>query len=154
MRKLLFIAIITVLSSCGAKSNDNSEFKLETNNDSLSYIIGTNVGKGIAQNFPDLNKDAFNHAIEHQLNNEESKIADSLAQATMNRYMIALQAKEEQKQLDNKAANQEFLNQWLMDTTSSNEVTTTFSGLQYQILNTNLQRQQSQKYGNILMQLI
>ncbi|MDG2343643.1 MAG: FKBP-type peptidyl-prolyl cis-trans isomerase [Flavobacteriales bacterium] len=133
MKKLLFIAIIAAITSCES-STENEDYVLETNNDSLSYIIGANVGKGIAQNYPELKKEAFNAAISDMLGVGESKIADSLAQATMNRYMMALQKEEEQKQLESKAANQEFLNQWLADTISSNEIVTTFSGLQYQIL--------------------
>ena len=134
MKKLLFIAIVAALTSCES-STENEDYVLETNNDSLSYIIGANVGKGITQNYPELNKEAFNAAISDMLGDDgESKIPDSLAQATMNRYMMALQKEEEQKQLESKAANQEFLNQWLADTTSSNDMVTTFSGLQYQIL--------------------
>ena len=94
---LLLFAIIATISSCSSDVEDQ-EFKLETNNDSLSYIIGTNVGKGIAQNYPELNKDALNDAINDMLNSEDPKIADSLAQATMNRFMLALQQEEEQKQ--------------------------------------------------------
>ena len=133
MKKLLLFGIIATISSCSSDVEEQ-EFKLETNNDSLSYIIGTNVGKGIAQNYPELNKDAFNDAINDMLNNEEPKVADSLAQATMNRFMLALQQEEEQKQLESKAENAEFKNQWLADTSSSNEMVTTLSGLQYQIL--------------------
>lgn len=133
MKKLLLFGIIAAISSCSSDVEEQ-EFKLETNNDSLSYIIGTNVGKGIAQNYPELNKDAFNDAINDMLNNEEPKVADSLAQATMNRFMLALQQEEEQKQLESKAENAEFKNQWLADASSSNEMVTTLSGLQYQIL--------------------
>jgi len=133
MKKLLLFGIIATISSCSSDVEEQ-EFNLETNNDSLSYIIGTNVGKGIAQNYPELNKDAFNDAINDMLNNEEPKVADSLAQATMNRFMLALQQEEEQKQLESKAENAEFKNQWLADASSSNEMVTTLSGLQYQIL--------------------
>lgn len=133
MKKLLLFGIIATISSCSSDAEEQ-EFKLETNNDSLSYIIGTNVGKGIAKNYPELNKDAFNDAINDMLNNEEPKVADSLAQATMNRFMLALQQEEEQKQLESKAENAEFKNQWLADASSSNEMVTTLSGLQYQIL--------------------
>jgi FKBP-type peptidyl-prolyl cis-trans isomerase FklB len=133
MKKLLLFAIIATISSCSSDAEEQ-KFILETNNDSLSYIIGTNVGKGIAQNYPELNKEAFNDAINDMLNNEEPKVADSLAQATMNRFMLALQQEEEQKQLESKAENTEFKNQWLADTLSSNEIVTTLSGLKYQIL--------------------
>ena len=36
--------------------------------------------------------------------------------------------------MENKAGNQSFLNQWLLDTISSNEMVTTVSGLKYQVL--------------------
>ncbi len=133
MKKILIIAIITGLFSCES-GTENQVFQLETNNDSLSYIIGSNVGKGIAENFPQLNKTAFNAAISDMLNNEEPKVADSLAQATMNRYMLALQQEEKQKQIESETENLEFKNQWLADTLSSNEIVSTLSGLQYQVL--------------------
>ena len=62
MKKLLFIAIVAALTSCES-STENEDYVLETNNDSLSYIIGANVGKGIAQNYPELNTKERLHNI-------------------------------------------------------------------------------------------
>ncbi len=132
MKKLSLLFIVAILAigvattSCDAKSS----VKLKNDVDSISYILGTQIGQnlsGMPGEKPNL--DALLAGLRDALNNDSLAIKmDPMAlQMYMQNYFMAAQAKEGEK---NKAEGQKFLE----ENKKKEGVQTTASGLQYKVV--------------------
>ncbi|MBM77358.1 MAG: peptidylprolyl isomerase [Crocinitomicaceae bacterium] len=130
MKKNFIIAIVIAFWSCNNDStkSETNQFKLKSNNDSLSYVIGSNVIQGLSQQFPEIKPDAFGQAMKDYLNDDvKMRISDSLGNALLDRYQNENISKMELSIKEGK----EFLN----ENGKRKGVITTESGLQYEIIN-------------------
>ena len=130
MKKIFIIACVISFCSCNNDSTkiETNQIKLKSNNDSLSYVIGSNVIQGLSQQFPEINPDAFAQAMKDYLNDDvKMRISDSLGNALLDRYQNENISKMELSIKEGK----EFLN----ENGKRKGVITTESGLQYEIIN-------------------
>jgi FKBP-type peptidyl-prolyl cis-trans isomerase FklB len=106
----------------------------ETQDERLSYSLGIAYGQSIAQEYPDLDVDAFADAIRDIIEgNDPAMSADDMAETLSQFQQDALatrQAEAEQLAELNLAEGQAFL----AENAEREEVTTTDSGLQYEVL--------------------
>lgn len=102
--------------------------KLATTVDSVSYSIGVNVGQGLRQqNLTNANLPALMRGLEAALKSQPTQIAPEQAAAVIQAYF--------QKQYTAKGdANKKVGEQFLEENKKKTGVTTTASGLQYQIV--------------------
>ncbi|MGY6567219.1 MAG: FKBP-type peptidyl-prolyl cis-trans isomerase [Halomonadaceae bacterium] len=106
----------------------------ETEDERLSYSLGIAYGQSIAQEYPELDVDAFSAAIRDIIEgNDTAMSADEMAE-TLSQFqqdaLAARQAEAEQLAERNLAEGQAFL----AENAEREEVTITDSGLQYEVL--------------------
>ncbi len=125
--RVLLVAAIAVLFFASCK-NFKGSANLKSDSDSASYYLGVSVGLNLKQiDMPSFNSEAFSKAVNEALNSKDSKFDMQKVNNFLNNYFTKLQMQQGEKNLK---AGQEFL--------SKNKtrvgVTTTASGLQYDIL--------------------
>lgn len=126
---LLIVAVITTAASCNnSKKEKVEQFNLSSEVDSVSYALGVNIGENFSQQFPEVNIDLVKSGLIDALDtNRLALIAGQNCQQVIQSFFM-------KKQMEAQQENQLVLSNWLADTASSNEMITTESGLQYQIL--------------------
>ena len=135
MKKIKFLVI--AVFACALSANAQN---LKTEIDSLSYILGMNIGTGMQQQILSLpgekvNIDLFVNALSKALRGEELLISSNEeAMAFLQGYFAKIEAAENavqaEKAQENKKAGEEFL----AKNKKRKGVTTTASGLQYEII--------------------
>jgi FKBP-type peptidyl-prolyl cis-trans isomerase len=93
---------------------------LKNYTDSASYVLGYNLGQNIALKYTDLNVDILNKAVKDALANKPAQINTTLTQSIMSVYAIKMAKKNGEK--------------FLATNKKRKGVTTTASGLQYEVL--------------------
>ncbi len=132
LKSVVILAALAVLAAC--QSNNSSKTVTLTNeNDSASYALGVLIGQNNKQNLDaspgtkDLNVDILVNAFEKQLKGEESQMDAAKANALIQSFFEKVSAREATKNAEEGKA--------FLETNKAKEgVTTTASGLQYEIL--------------------
>jgi FKBP-type peptidyl-prolyl cis-trans isomerase len=128
---LAMVAGTIVLASCN--TSNSQQIKLATSADSAAYAIGVDLGNNIKKNLPEapggkeLNSQIILQAFATIMKGDSGLIASSKAGAITQSYFVKAQSMEGGK---NKEAGQKFL----ADNGKRAGVTTTASGLQYEVL--------------------
>ncbi|MCE8004978.1 FKBP-type peptidyl-prolyl cis-trans isomerase [Billgrantia ethanolica] len=106
----------------------------ETEDERLSYSLGIAYGQSIAQEYPELDVDAFSAAIRDIIEGNDTAMSAEEMAETLSQFqqdaLAARQAEAEQLAERNLAEGQAFL----AENGEREEVTTTDSGLQYEVL--------------------
>jgi FKBP-type peptidyl-prolyl cis-trans isomerase FklB len=106
----------------------------ETEDERLSYSLGVAYGQSIAQEYPELDVDAFSAAIRDIIEGNDTAMSAEEMAETLSQFqqdaLAARQAEAEQLAERNLAEGQAFL----AENGEREEVTTTDSGLQYEVL--------------------
>ncbi len=132
--KNLLLALVAgsiVLASCN--TSNSQQIKLTTMADSAAYAIGVDLGNNIKKNLPEapggkeLNPQIILQAFATIMKGDSGLIASAKASAITQGYFMKAQSMEGGK---NKEAGQKFL----ADNGKRAGVTTTASGLQYEVL--------------------
>jgi FKBP-type peptidyl-prolyl cis-trans isomerase len=133
--KNLLLAVVAgsiVLASC---NTSNTKVNLKTQADSAAYAIGVDLGNNIKKNLPEapggkeLNSEIILQAFSTVMKGDSGLIASAKAGAITQAYFVKAQSQEGGK---NKEAGKKFL----ADNGKRSGVTTTASGLQYEVLKT------------------
>lgn len=132
------VILTTTLLACNSKGRTNSDVILTNNIDSVSYSIGASQAKGLLNQVPDLNVDAFINGYIDVTDSTELKIPEANHQIILQAFGKKLQEEQrlkQQKELETqfaeiKKASLDFLE----DNKSKPGVKTTASGLQYIIV--------------------
>jgi FKBP-type peptidyl-prolyl cis-trans isomerase FklB len=121
----LLPAVIFYISSCQQHIGDVA---LKNEHDSVSYIIGHNIGSNIAASpMTEVNVEAIAKGIQDAMDGKELFIDQYAANAYIGQYMQKIESASSEKDL---AEGREFLEK----NKARKGVTTTESGLQYEIL--------------------
>ncbi|WP_372776844.1 FKBP-type peptidyl-prolyl cis-trans isomerase [Mangrovibacterium sp.] len=128
---LVAVAAVTVFAAC--QPNGSSTVKLTNSSDSTSYALGVLIGENNKQNIDqtpgakDLNMDVMVNAFGKQIKGEETEITSEEARTIVQEYFQSMAEREAEENIkkgeDFLAANKE-----------KPGITTTESGLQYEIL--------------------
>ena len=137
MKKIYFFAIIISLGSCknDSVSNNSDDSKLESNIDSVSYSLGVNIGENLQNQFPNIDLNYLENGIKDVFDTSKSlSIQGPDAQKIIQDYFAKQQAAASQEKAE---ASKEIIKvgeDFLTKNGKRKEVTTTESGLQYEIL--------------------
>lgn len=101
-----------------------------TNDQKASYLIGQNMGKRLKPFAADLDTKLIVKAIEDALAGKASAVPAAEEQAVMQAFQDGMQAKEAKRAESRVADNKK----WLDENAKKEGITTTASGLQYQVL--------------------
>ena len=133
----LAAAMLIAASGCSAENEAN----LDTEEKKLSYSMGTIFAERIGQDMQDLNTDAFVAGIVDGLEGNEKQLSDEEIQASIQDYqkrmqqeMANAQNQGGQEQQGNAAENLKQSEAFLEENAQRDEVKTTESGLQYEVL--------------------
>jgi len=139
-KTILFLSLSTfILVSC---KNENKELTLDTKEDSLSYAIGVNIGKNVANDFQQqgldtlVNNEKLILGLKTALDTGSAELA--MGEEECNKFLQAyFQAEKDKQQAEMKKkfeGNIEKGVAFLAENGKREGVTTTTSGLQYEIL--------------------
>lgn len=134
MKLVKLMTVVTVMSVMFSCNNNNgvSNKSLETEIDSVSYVIGYDVGRNARKSFKEINRDQYIQGFLSGLDSVNIKIDENEMKSVVGTYFQEKQQREQEKQFEgNKKEGEEFL-----EANKSKEgVQTTESGLQYIVLN-------------------
>lgn len=137
---LFFSASALLLSACTNQATGQlgRDLALITTRDSVSYGIGSDVGQNLQMNLQQsgldsLNMDALFAGMRDAMDGKERISSDSV-RALVQAYMIQAQQKVMARQAGQDSVNLEEGRKFLAENGKRPEVTTTASGLQYEVL--------------------
>ena len=121
----LFLAV-TLLTSCGSKSNYNAALKTDT--DSVSFLVGYNFGKNIAgSGIENFNVEALAMGVQNAIDKKEIEMNDQEIDEFMRKYFTNLETRVSEKNLKEG-------NDFLEENKKKQGVVTLPSGVQYKII--------------------
>ena len=126
---VLSITILVLLTACSTNS-DGGNITLKNNQDSVSYVIGSQMGQSLEQVTDDVDTELIINAMRAKLAGKESLIDDAAAQTLMRDFSNKLR---ERQQAERNAAADKNLAEgaaFLEENKSKDGVITTESGLQ------------------------
>ncbi|MBZ2170294.1 FKBP-type peptidyl-prolyl cis-trans isomerase [Marinobacter sp. F4216] len=135
-KTMLALAVAGLVAGCSAPQETPEDPKLDSTNEKVSYGMGLVLGERMKNDLPDLQMDQFLQGIQHgHAGDEETQrmTREEIQEALMT-YQQDLQ-EQQVKQMEelaqkNKKAGEAFL----AENSAREEVTTTESGLQYEVL--------------------
>jgi FKBP-type peptidyl-prolyl cis-trans isomerase len=133
MKTLAIAALGAVVLGCGQQAGPGNS-KLATQEDSVSYIVGFNMGKNLKQQSIPVNPAIIYQGMQQGFTGGTSVMPDSTMQAVMMGFQVKMMGMQRQKDstagIENEKAGQAFL----ADNKSKAGVKTTPSGIQYRIV--------------------
>jgi FKBP-type peptidyl-prolyl cis-trans isomerase len=131
---LCTVALLSASTVFAQKKDKKGDNLLSTTQDSISYIIGQDIGGNFKKNAIDINVDAFLKGLTEALKGNDSLISEARKIAIMTKFQQELQTKQQANMTKeaetNKAAGKAFLDANL----KKDGVKQTTSGLQYKVI--------------------
>lgn len=132
MKYLLVVVFITLVIGCNQQSAQNAE--LNTFQDSVSYSIGTDIGKNFKQQDIDVNLEALYKGLSDAFAEKELEISDVQSAQLLNRFQQEMKTKMEAKNTAAATENQAKGEAFLAENKTKEGVKETASGLQYKVI--------------------
>ncbi|MEI6851751.1 MAG: FKBP-type peptidyl-prolyl cis-trans isomerase [Bacteroidota bacterium] len=138
-RKILIVlcivfSTIQIASSQSHKKGKDTKVVLKTFNDSISYIIGSDVGGNLKKNNIEVNTDLFNIGLENGLKGGDSLISVEKRQQIMTKFQKELAAKQQEKNNAESTKNKLAGKTFLEENKKKPGVVELPSGLQYKVI--------------------
>ena len=131
--KLTILVAAITLTACNP--NDAFTQKLETQIDSVSYSLGAFNAKQLqGQGLEDINANAVSMGIKHIFNNDSLLITQEESQKILEKYFKSLKEKQEAEKQRLQDSLIAVAKSWIEEKVVNEEVSTTASGLQYEVL--------------------
>ncbi len=125
--------ILFVLAS-GCSKGKKSSVEMKTKKDSVSYIIGTEIGSNFKQNSLELNTDLLKQGIDNALKGDTTVMSSANVKKVMMSFQKEMMAKQEAKNKESFNKNKMEGEKFLAENKKKPGVLTTPSGLQYKII--------------------
>lgn len=139
MRRITLLAVLAVAAAtvigCDSNGGGGGGGAMKTINDSASYAIGMNFGKGIKEGTSadsiDLDVDLIMAGIRDAMDGKETRLSDTVAQKVMMAFQQVVMEKQTARTERETTENQKEGDEFLAANKSKPGVKTTASGLQY-----------------------
>jgi len=130
------LGVAMLLAACTAPEGgmDVSSAALDSNDQKASYGIGLNVGRQISETKDRLDRMAFLRGVEDALQGADPAIAGEELQTVLSAFAEEMQAASQAQHEAAAAANLEEGTAYLAENGAKDGVTTTDSGLQYEVI--------------------
>ncbi|MFW1953198.1 FKBP-type peptidyl-prolyl cis-trans isomerase [Acinetobacter beijerinckii] len=130
MKKLTLIAIASIIGTAHA-----APISLKSpQKDQLGYSYGYLMGKGSAETLKDLNIETFIQGLQEAVNGKAPSLTDEEIAKVLNQYKKRLEAKQLVEFQELAQKNDQAGKSFLAENAKKSDITTTKSGLQYQVL--------------------
>ncbi|PLW92739.1 MAG: hypothetical protein C0592_09170 [Marinilabiliales bacterium] len=116
-------------SCCTKEQPEFSTFR-----DSISYVIGADIGNNFLNGGVDVNLDILMMGLEAGLSGSDSMFTPEETQAIIQRFQKEMQEAQTKKATEEAAKNKELGEQFLAENGKKEGVMTTASGLQYKVI--------------------
>ena len=117
-----------------APAVDATAAGLATEEQQISYIIGTSVGQNMKEDQLDIDMDAFVRGLSDVLEDRELAMSEEQMMVTMQAFQQKMMAEQQQQMAAAAEQNAAVGAQFLAQNAERDGVTTTESGLQYEVL--------------------
>lgn len=131
---LLIAILVALISGCETDAQNSGDIKLETQKDSISYFIGSDISRSLTDIKEEVDIDMIIRAIKDGLDGKEPLFTQNDMRATMQEFSSRMMQKKEEMKKQQTIDNIEAGNKFLEENKSKEGVIVTASGLQYQIL--------------------
>lgn len=130
------VAVAAMLSACAdtTGSTDFSSASLESEDQIASYGVGLNMGRQIADTRDHLDHAAFMRGVVDALERNEQALSNEELQTALNSFSQRVQTAAAQRRAEEGQENAEAGATYQAENGARPEVTTTESGLQYEVL--------------------
>lgn len=135
-KTLLALAMAGVVAGCSTPPETPEDPKLESTDQKVSYGMGLVLGERMSNDLPDLQMDQFLQGIQHgHAGDEETqRMSREEIQAALMSYQQELQQKQSEQAEELAKKNLEAGEAFLAENADRDEVKSTDSGLQYEVL--------------------
>jgi len=139
MRSVLLIVASCFFSvflfSCQASRNQKKDIiQLKTINDTVSYILGSDLAENFQKNGIEINQDVFIRSFEKSLNEKDTLFTLAQRQKIMSRFQKELQVKQQARTIGETQKNKLAGEAFLQGNKKKEGVVELPSGLQYKII--------------------
>ncbi len=133
--KFMTVAVL----SCAAITMSPAQEKtatpsLDTDEKKISYLFGSNIGSRMKQDGLKVDLEALVAGISEALAGKPSRLSEEEAAAALEKFQKEMSAREEERSANEGAENAKAGTEFLATNGKRKEVTTTASGLQYEVL--------------------
>lgn len=135
-KALLALAVTGIFAGCSTQSDSAKDPSLDSTDQKVSYGMGLVLGERMKNDLPDLQMEQFLQGIEHGHAGDEevSRMSREEIQEALMAYQQQLQEKESSQVEELAQKNSEAGDAFLAENAGREGVTTTESGLQYEVL--------------------
>ncbi len=140
MKRKILVVLVVAIASIGLASAQTGKKKtdapvvMKTFSDTISYIIGSDVGGNLKKSNIDINSDIFMVGLKKGLNNNDSVFTQEKRQEIMTKFQKDLQAKQAVVAGAEAEKNKAVCKSFLEENKKKPGVITLPSGLQYKVL--------------------
>ena len=127
-------AVAAALTLTACNQGANGPVRLDTDNQKASYGVGLNVGRSLRGAEDSLDMKAFSKGVEDAMNKRDPAVPQEEIQAALKKFGDAVMANQQAKQAAAAKKNEEEGQAYLKENGAKQGVTTTASGLQYEVL--------------------
>jgi FKBP-type peptidyl-prolyl cis-trans isomerase len=131
---VIFGLLILINANCGQQDKGTETVSLETNQDSVSYIIGMDMARSLMTIKDEVNLDVLFSGMKDQLNEKPLLVTDQEARKIMREFSARIQKNQEEAKQKSAQDNLEEGKKFLEQNKKLKGVVTTNSGLQYMVL--------------------
>ncbi|PSF12272.1 peptidylprolyl isomerase [Marinobacter fuscus] len=135
-KTLLAIAVTGIMAGCSTAQEEPSNPALETTPEKVSYGMGLVLGERMGNDLPDLQMEQFLQGIQHGHAGEDTnkRLTREQIQEALMAYQQDLQQQQEQQYEELAKKNKDAGEAFLAENAERDEVSTTESGLQYEVV--------------------
>lgn len=134
MKILAYAALGALVMGCGQQAGGAANNKLATQEDSVSYILGYNMGKNLKTQSVPVNPAIIHQGMQQGFTGGQSIMADSTMQAVMMGFQVKMMGIQRQKDSTQGLENAKAGDAFLASNKSKEGVKTTPSGIQYKMV--------------------
>ncbi|MDD4213758.1 MAG: FKBP-type peptidyl-prolyl cis-trans isomerase [Bacteroidales bacterium] len=135
--KLIFIFSFSALITVSCKTTKNTHTQavvLKTFNDTISYIIGADVGGNLKKSEVEINNDIFFHAFNQGYNQHDTLLSKEVRSQIMNKFQREHSLKQQSRNLAEAQKNKLSAQAFLEENKKKPDIVELPSGLQYKII--------------------
>lgn len=132
MKTFWVLSLGLALLAC--QSNTQQTAELKTQKDSISYVIGMDIGRNMQARFIEVNAEALARGINDILDSNKTAISEEQAQQLSQVLQQQMMAKHQESMKEVSEKNKKESETFLAENKKKSGVVTTASGLQYKII--------------------
>ncbi len=132
MKYIAFVALSVVLLAC--ESNTQNKADLKTTQDSVSYIIGTSIGRNLKAQKVEVSLNQLARGIQDAMDSNTLLITEEQAQRIMNEFQQQMIARQEEEAHAAGMIHRKEGEAFLAENKTKAGVRVTASGLQYKVI--------------------